>query len=83
MTAKEKIEKLQKEFLHEYPWFWRRVWIKHICDYFGITRQSLYRKESSNPNSKLNSIDRKKWSNEKFLKFLILNYKKSWKLDEN
>ena len=82
MKPIEKIRQLHQEFIREYPWFWKRVWMKHICQYFGITRQSIY-KESMKPNSKLNSIDRNKRSNEKFLKFLFNNYKKSWKSDEN
>lgn len=82
MKPVEKIRQLHQEFIREYPWFWKRVWMKHICQYFGITRQSIY-KESTKPNSKLNSIDWNKRSNEKFLKFLFNNYKKSWKSDEN
>ena len=79
MTAKEMIEQLHKEFVREYPWFWKRVWIKHICKFFGISRNSLYYAPSKNPNSKLNSIDRSQRSNEKFLTFLFNNFKKSWK----
>jgi len=59
MTPLEIIKQLQKEFVREYPWFWKRVWMKHICAFFGITRQSLYQHKNDTKSwTKLNTIDR-------------------------
>lgn len=72
-TIKEKIQELEIKFLEEYPIFWRRIWIEHFCKFFWISRQTLYKPEST-MNSKRNKINRKSFTNEKFLKFL-LSYK--------
>lgn len=72
-TIRAKIEELEIQFLNEYPIFWRRIWLEHFCKFFWITRQTLYLPDSPK-NTKTKRIDRKKFTNEKFLKFL-LSYK--------
>lgn len=66
----KKIQQLHDEFLKEFPIMWRRIWMQHFCEFFGITRQALYIPDPKK-YSKTKRIDRKKRSNQKFMTFLL------------